>query len=264
MTQSDIYAVRTGATYIMGRLSDKSAQTTSLQDVIATILKDFKFVNNDALAFDMAHGGAIDFGALHREITTIYLIAPIDKLDPQGMGKWLRLFINLALRAMYQNPPPDPAPLPRVLFILDEFAQLGRLQDIPKALGALRDFSGCFWFVLQNLPQLKMHYPKEWSLFFTGSGVKSCFRCADLETAEYFSKLLGNREQYVMTENPAGGMSLNQQALPLIRPEDLMRLPPRVTVNLIDPCPYPILANVPIYTQTPWNEGLDPNPYYRG
>ena len=33
MTQSDIYAVRTGATYIMGRLSDKSAQTTSLQDV---------------------------------------------------------------------------------------------------------------------------------------------------------------------------------------------------------------------------------------
>ena len=209
--------------------------------------------------------GRIDWGKLHREITTIYLILPVQDLDPYGMGKWLRLFVNLALRGLYQNPPAfGEETLPRVLFILDEFAQLGRLQAIPKALGVARDYSITLWFVLQNLSQLKTHYAKEWPLFFTGSGAKNCFRPGDLETAEYFSKLIGNTERYVLTENQNGGASLTPHAIPLIRPEDLMRLRKGMTVNLVDPCPYPILANVPVYTETPWNEGLDPNPYFRG
>ena len=100
--------------------------------------------------------------------------------------------------------------------------------------------------------------------FFTGSGAKNCFRPGDFETAEYFSKLIGSTERYVLTENQNGGASLTPHAIPLIRPEDLMRLGKGMTVNLIDPCPYPILGEVPVYTQTPWNEGLDPNPYFRG
>jgi type IV secretion system protein VirD4 len=264
MMTSDHYAVRTMATRIMARLRDADSHNTSLQDVIDTALKDFSFINDDRVAYDMRRG-KMDWGNLHREITTIYLILPVQDLDPDGMGKWLRLFVNLALRGLYQNPPAfGEEKLPRVLFILDEFAQLGRLQAIPKALGVARDYSITLWFVLQNLSQLKTHYPKEWSLFFTGSGAKNCFRPGDFETAEYFSKLIGSTERYVMTENQNGGASLTPHAIPLIRPEDLMRLPKGKTVNLIDPCPYPILADVPVYTETPWSEGLDPNPYFRG
>jgi type IV secretion system protein VirD4 len=264
MMQSDNFAVRTMATRIMARLRDADSHNTSLQDVIDTALKDFSFLNDDRVAYDMQEG-RIDWGQLHREVTTIYLILPVQDLDPYGMGKWLRLFVNLALRGLYQNPPAfGEEKLPRVLFILDEFAQLGRLQAIPKALGVARDYSITLWFVLQNLAQLKTHYPKEWSLFFTGSGAKNCFRPGDFETAEYFSKLIGNAERYVLTENQSGGASLTPHAIPLIRPEDLMRLGKGMTVNLIDPCPYPILAEVPVYTQTPWNEGLDLNPYFRG
>jgi hypothetical protein len=42
-----------------------------------------------------------------------------------------------------------------------------------------------------------------------------------------------------------------------------MRIERGQTVNLIEPCKFPVLADVPVYPLTPWAAGLDPNPYYR-
>lgn len=88
-------------------------------------------------------------------------------------------------------------------------------------------------------------------------------RSIPVYTAEHLAKIIGNKEEMVRSENN-NGQSLTAQAVPLIRPEDLMRLPRGMTANLIEPCPWPVLARCPIYTQTPFAEGLDPNPYYRG
>jgi type IV secretion system protein VirD4 len=149
------------------------------------------------------------------------------------------------------------------LFMLDEFANLGRLQEIVKALGAARDYSIQMAFVLQSLSQLRAHYEKEVDLFFCGSGAVSSFAPRDWQTAEQLSKMFGNRMEMVQTETNNGG-SLTPQAVPLVRPEDLMRLKRGQTVNLIEPCPWPVLADVPVYPDTPYAAGLDPNPYYRG
>jgi type IV secretion system protein VirD4 len=88
-----------------------------------------------------------------RCVTTIYLILPVHELTAQA--KWLRMFVNLALRGLYKSPPTSGATLPPVLFMLDEFANLGRLQEIVKALGAARDYSIQMAFVLQSLSQLR-------------------------------------------------------------------------------------------------------------
>ena len=119
--------------------------------------------------------------------------------------------------------------------------------------------------VLQSLSQLKAHYEKELSLFFAGAGAVACFAPSkDWDTAEHLAiKIIGNREEMVRTENNNGELR-SAQAIPLIRPEDLMRLPRGITANLIEPCPWPVLAHCPVYPQTPFGEGLDPNPYYRG
>lgn len=262
MALSDSYAIRTAAERLIARVTDPKSMGTSLQDVIDTAIKDFAFLNNDTAAANMA-SGSIDFAALRREIVTIYIVIPIEELSPEGMGKYLRLFVNLALRNLYRNPPLLDVASPPVLFIMDEFGNAGRFSEIPKALAISRDMSICCWFLCQNLSQLKTNYP-EWPLFFTGAGATTSFRAGDLETAELLSKMVGNSEQHVMTENQNGGASLTPHAIPLIRPEDLMRLPPSMSVNWIAPCPYPIKAYVPIYTETPWAEGLDQNPYYRG
>jgi len=261
MAECDNYAIRNAGGRLYARLTDDNSKATSVQDVIETALASTRFLDDPRIGCDMAKGGAIDFGALHREITTIYLILPVHELAAQA--KWLRMFVNLALRGLYKSPPTSGATLPPVLFMLDEFANLGRLQEIVKALGAARDYSIQMAFVLQSLSQLKAHYEKEWPLFFAGSGAVTSFAPKDWETAEQISKHCGNRQEMVQTESNNGG-SLTPQAIPLVRPEDLMRLEVGQTVNMIEPCPWPVLARAPVYPQTPWAAGLDPNPYYRG
>jgi type IV secretion system protein VirD4 len=261
MSESDVLPIRIGGGRLYSRLSDTNSTSNSMNDVIETLLKDMVFLDDPRMAFSLSRGEAIDFGALHREITTIWLILPVHELTTQA--KPLRMFVNLALRGLYKKPPTSGVTLPPVLFMLDEFANLGRLEEIIKALGASRDYSIQLMMILQSLSQLKAHYEKEWELFFTGSGSITTFATRDLCTAEYLSKYYGNRLEMVQTETNNGG-SLTPQAIPLIRPEDLMRIERGQTVNLIEPCKFPVLADVPVYPLTPWAAGLDPNPYYRG
>jgi len=103
--------VRTAGGRLYARLTDANSHATSAQDVVDTVLSETRFLDDPRIACDMARGGAIDFGALHREITTIYLILPVHELTAQA--KWLRLFVNLALRGLYKSPPTsgaEPAP----------------------------------------------------------------------------------------------------------------------------------------------------------
>jgi type IV secretion system protein VirD4 len=266
MSECDFYPLRVAGGRAYARLTDANSQSTSLQDVIDTILKELRFLDDPRMAYDMSRG-AIDFGALHREITTIYLILPVHELTAQA--KWLRLFVNLALRSLYKSPPTFGASLPPVMFMLDEFAHLGRLEEIVKALGASRDYSIQLWMFLQNFGQLKQHYKDEWAMFFTGAGAVTSFAPRDWETAEHLAKMCGDKQEEIRTDQtnttggPRGG-SVAPQAIPLVRPEDLMRLERGHTLNLIEPCPWPLLARVPVYSQTPYGVGLDPNPYYRG
>jgi type IV secretion system protein VirD4 len=244
-----------------GRFTDKNSQSTSSQDVIDTALSNLGFLSNDLIAADMAFGGAIDFGSLHREITTIYLILPLKELTKQA--KWLRLFVNVALAKLYEFAPVGRATLPPVTLILDEFGNLGRLSQIVTALTTARGLRIQLWMFLQNLAQLKTHYKDDWTNFFTGSGAVTSFRTGDNETAEYLANAYGNQEQAVETQTHSGG-SLTPQAIPLIRKEDLGRIPDGEVINLIKPCPWPIRASTPVYPRTRFNDGLDPNPYFHG
>jgi type IV secretion system protein VirD4 len=213
----------------------------------------------------MEIGEAIDFGALHRKITTIYLILPTGELSDQA--KWLRIFINLALRNLYESAPSDDKPptLPPVLFLLDEFGNLGRLQEVVKALNMARSARVQLMFFLQYIGQLQASYKAEVGSFFSGSGATITFKTGalDTETAEHLAKAFGNQEMRIQTETKGGG-SVKPEAIPLIRAEDISRLEAGKTISLIEPCPWPIKANVPVYTQTHLNEGLDPNPTYFG
>jgi type IV secretion system protein VirD4 len=80
MAESDVLPVRVAAGRLFTRLTDKNTQNTSINDIIETVLKDLTFLDDERLAFSMARGSAIDFGARHREITTIYLIMPVHEL----------------------------------------------------------------------------------------------------------------------------------------------------------------------------------------
>jgi type IV secretion system protein VirD4 len=265
MAACDNYVVQNMANGILDRFS-KDSEARSIRDGMETLKSHFAFMNDDRIGFDMARGGAIDFGALHRKITTIYLILPTGELHDQA--KWLRMFVNLALRNLYESAPTDdnPPTLPPVLFMLDEFGNLGRLQEVVKALNMVRSARVQLFFFLQNIGQLTGPYKTELGSFFSGAGAAITFKTGalDIETTEHLAKAFGKQEVTVMTETQSGGGSLKPEPIDLIRPEDISRLEAGTTINLIEPCPWPIKALVPVYAKTKFNDGLDPNPTYFG
>lgn len=254
-------AIRNVAGRIYARLTDTKSQTTDVQGVIETFMASTRFLDDPRIGADMWKGEAINFAKWHEEIVTCFLIMPPHELAGGG-AKWVRLFVNLALASLYRSPP-SVAKLPPVLFLLDEFGNLGALSEVLTAMNIARSYRIQLWVFLQNIGQLRANYKNTLGAFFSGSCAVTSFRCGDWDTAETLSKIFGNKEQFVPTIADAR-ISDTAHAIPLIRPEDLMRLGQGEMISTIEPCKMPIKSVAPVYVHTRFNEGLDRNPYYHG
>jgi type IV secretion system protein VirD4 len=160
-----------GGRELQGILSTAQEQTAPLDDVLRTTDRsDFKL--NDL------RSGAI----------TLYLVLPGMRMGTHY--RWLRLVIQQALAAMERTPARRDA-LP-VWFILEEFPVLRHMQAIESAAGLMAGFGVKLWAVLQDLTQLKTHYPNSWETFLGNAGVIQAFGNVDLTTTEHLSRMLGN------------------------------------------------------------------------
>jgi type IV secretion system protein VirD4 len=124
------------------------------------------------------------------EGATAFLCPP-----PQHMlkvGRWLRLMIGLTMERMYTLP--APANRPSVLFMLEEFHILGHLPVIETAIAFAAGLGVKFHIILQDINQLKRHYPKSWETFIGNAGVLQVFACNDTATLSYIAKRIGDIE----------------------------------------------------------------------
>jgi type IV secretion system protein VirD4 len=239
--------------------------TKSTMDIISTAINETRFLDSPPVARDLS-GEAIDWDMMKREIMTVYLILPADRLESHA--NYLRLVVTSALRSLLRSPP--SATLPPVLFVLDEFAQLGYLPPIENAMGIARGFGVQLWPFLQDLNQLKALYKDRWQTFIGNGGVLTAFAPRDLFTAKYLSELSGQKTEIVESlglsddgnGNLRGSLNRTPHGFPLFRPEDLMGLPRNQMICWVQPVKYPFFTSVPGYWDTPYGRGLDPNPYY--
>lgn len=78
-----------------------------------------------------------------------------------------------------------------VLFLLDEFAALGRLQAIERAMGLMAGYGLQLWPILQDIHQLRGHYSERAGTFISNAGVFQAFGVNDYETADMLSRTMG-------------------------------------------------------------------------
>jgi type IV secretion system protein VirD4 len=235
--------------------------TRSNMDIISTAINETRFLDSPQIRKSL-NGPGFDWDRMKREIVTAYLIIPADRLESHA--NYLRLIVTSALRSLLRSPP--SAKLPPVLFLLDEFAQLGYLPPIENAMGIARGFGVQLWPILQDLNQLKALYRDRWQTFIGNAGFISAFAPRDLFTAKYLSDLCGQQMRNVRSQslNDTGGMSWNDSphGFPLLRPENLMKLPPGRLLNLVSGL-NPFFTHATPYWELPHGGDLDPNPYYR-
>jgi len=265
MATCDYYPIAAKVGQVVERFADQNASSGGARDVMASAAEATKFLDSPPIARDM-QGPGFDFTDMRREIITVYLILPTTELVTHDI--WFRLVVNCALRALYQPAPlNEPHKLPPVLFVLDEFAALGKLDAIETALGIAGGSRIQLWPFLQDANQLKDLYPNRWQSFMSNAGALTAFAPKDWFTASELAKLPGQKTEIVETENfnsdGSGGGGRRPEGFPVIRPEDLMRMPPGQMFCFVEPEPFPFFTMTRPYPETPFNDGLDPNPYFR-
>ena len=194
---------------------------------------------------------------------TVYIVLPPSKLAANS--RFLRGFIGLALASITGS---NTRPKQPVVFMLDEFAQLGRMAAVEDAISLVRGYGAAFWIFVQDLSQLKAVYPK-WQTFLANAA-QQYFGVADYDTAHYVSSMLGQTTVEFQTRSTSspdfkfGHSSTNtsQQftGRALLTPDEVMKNH-SVMVFIAGERPYGLQRLN--YLSDPEYAGLaDLNPYY--
>lgn len=172
--------------------------------------------------FDLRH--------LRREKITIYVGFTDD--DMERLSPLLTLFWQQLISVMIKHIPnqkEEPYPL---LCLIDEFSSLGRIERLRRSLKLLREYRVRCVLMLQYIAQTYEQYSHDEAKAFTNIKTKIAFAAEDINDAEYISKLLGARTLRVtagsvsrQTQGYSESASYNYQSVPLLRPEEVMRLP---------------------------------------
>ncbi|MGE0280200.1 MAG: type IV secretory system conjugative DNA transfer family protein [Rhizobiaceae bacterium] len=175
-----------------------------LQSVVSTARTQTRWLSDDIMRASLARNG-VDFASLKdRPCKSVFLILPAG-IELEFHGTWLRVVINCALNALYRRGTAGGVP---VVFMLSEFAQLGRLPSILAAFGQARKYGIRLWTVLQNIGQIREIYgPHGAETFVANSGCVLSYTAADPGTAEFASLFSGEQAALTMhvSNNPQGG-----------------------------------------------------------
>ena len=146
-----------------------------------------------------------------------------------------------------------------ILFLLDEFAALGRLEAVERAMGLMAGYGLQLWPILQDLSQLKALYGPKANTFVANAGVLQTFGVNDLETAEWLSRLLGKEtigsETWSHRPGDAPGISVGAMGRELMTPSEILQLPDHLQLLRLQGRP-PMLAAKIRYYDDPAFDGL--------
>ncbi|SDH09738.1 type IV secretory system conjugative DNA transfer family protein [Sulfitobacter delicatus] len=177
------------------------------------------------------------FSDLRHRITSVFLVLPPNRMD--AYSRWLRLLVSQALQDIARDAEASvgaqgasqrlKAP---ALFLLDEFAALGRLEAVERAMGLMAGYGLQLWPILQDMSQLKDLYGERAGTFIANAGVQQVFGVNDFETAKWLSQMIGQETTGFQTDSYKPGdspsFSNNLTGRDLLTPDEIMQMPPEL------------------------------------
>ena len=158
------------------------------------------------------------FADLKHRNASVFLVLPPDRLATYS--RWLRLLVAQSLTDMARDPAKPAVP---VLYLLDEFAALGHLAPVERAMGLMAGYGVQLWPILQDVHQLRATYGQRAGTFLSNAGVLQVFGVNDHDSARLVSDLLGQETVVFQTMSRAldsdkSGLSYGEQhtARPLL------------------------------------------------
>jgi type IV secretion system protein VirD4 len=209
------------------------------------------------------------FEDLRSRLCTVFVVLPPERLAAHA--RWLRLLVVQAVFALSSaGPTPEGESRPPVLFLLDEFAALGRLEPVLNAFGLMAGYGVQLWAILQDIHQLRGTYGRNAGTFLSNAGLIQIFNVADTETAGWVSRALGGATEVFQTTGASASRSPGRWASTqsasrqenvtrrdLLTPDEVMRLASDRMI-LLRPGLAPTLARKVRYFEDPEFKDLYP------
>lgn len=133
----------------------------------------------------------INFEDLGNEKTALYVISS----DTHGAYDFLlTIFFSQMIQQLYDFADNNGGKLKvSTYFILDEFANIGKIPDFDKKISTSRSRRISFSVILQNLDQLEAIYEKSYETIIGNCDTHLFLGSNSQKTVEYFSKALGEK-----------------------------------------------------------------------
>ncbi len=200
------------------------------------------------------------FADLKRRNATVFLVLPPDRLSTYS--RWLRLLISQSLLDMARDPAKPQTP---VLYLLDEFAALGHLAPIERAMGLMAGYGVQLWPILQDVHQLRATYGQRAGTFLSNAGVLQVFGVNDHDSARLISDLLGQETVVFQTiartvDAEETGISYSQQNVgrPLLTPDEVRNILGNVELLFLAGQRPIIAGKLAYYTDPEFRGAFDP------
>jgi type IV secretion system protein VirD4 len=251
--------------FVLASLAGQFMEKNKTNDgIVATASSQTQWLLSQPMLDDLAKDG-IDWSQLKRKRTTVYIILPAHALET--FSPWLRLCVACAFNALYRH---EGGGGNRVLFLLSEFAQLGKLSMVSAALAQGAGYGIQLFPVLQDINQLRATYGRDETNTFLGmSGATFAFTPNEWETAEFMSRRSSEVTEASLSagDDPQTGARENWRGERRRRftPDDLHNIPEfhGLVFWAGQSEPQPVYA--PPYWEIPELAGrYDPDPYHPG
>ncbi|MFK0207188.1 type IV secretory system conjugative DNA transfer family protein [Agrobacterium sp. NPDC090283] len=169
-----------------------------LEETLASKLHEWRDID----IRNSVDGNDVSFESLKDHTATVYIEIPFHMM--QTFSGYLRVVLKAALDAMLANPRVPDIP---VLFVLDEFLNIG---PFPEFRDAIRTHAGAgvrLWFFLQDIYSIEQHYPGNSWRPFLNCAVKQFFGINDNETAKMVGDYLGHKTHAIRTTSSSTNVS---------------------------------------------------------
>jgi type IV secretion system protein VirD4 len=187
-----------------------------------------------------------DFNVLEfkRKRTTVFVGVTPDNL--KRLQPLLQIFYQQATEFLSRTMPSKEEPY-GVLFLLDEFPSLGKMEQFMIGIAYFRGYHVRLFLIIQDTEQLKGIYEESgMNSFLSNSTYRITFAANNIETANLISQLIGNKtvEQASLNApkfldfNPASrSTNISKAQRALLLPQEVIGLPRDEQILLIESKP---------------------------
>ena len=162
-----------------------------LHSAMSTVMRHVQWMQSP-LAGATLRASTFDPRELRQRRATLYLILPARFMTV--MQPLLRTWLGSTLRVVTRRGADRSNP---ILYLIDEAAQVGKMQALEDAVTLYRGYGIRCWFFWQSQDQMKACFGERANVIAGNMDVSQYFGVADWETAEAISKRIGD---YTVTD----------------------------------------------------------------